>query len=110
MIEITADNHHDITKEGICFLDFSAPWCGPCRAIMPLIEKMSGDYPDVTFGTVDCDEEPELAAEYMVQGVPSFFVLKDGKAIESSVGNKGMNVLTEMLEKHLEATEEASGE
>ena len=71
----------------VAVVDFSATWCGPCRMMAPVLEEISEKLGDqVSFYNVDVDEVPELAARYGIQSIPCLLVLKDGKAVDQSVG------------------------
>jgi thioredoxin 1 len=99
MIELTADNFHDVTKEGVSFIDFYTDWCGPCKTLVPVIEDLSGDFENVAFGKINCEDEPELRAEYMVNSVPTMFVLKDGEVAEKLEGIKGKADISKAIQK-----------
>ena len=79
-------------------VDFYAEWCGPCKMIAPVIEELSEELEgQVKVGKVNVDEQPELAAAFEVMSIPSLFVLKDGKVVNSSVGAKPKTQILEML-------------
>ena len=67
---------------------FSASWCGPCKAVQKHIEKMAEDFKDkgVSVVKIDVDDHQDVAAEFNVTSVPTFFFLKNGKNIDSVVG------------------------
>jgi len=68
-------------------VDFSAAWCGPCRAIAPVIEGLANDYADrVTVATVDIDDNPRLAAQYGVRSVPTVMLFANGDIKRIYVG------------------------
>ena len=80
-------------------LQFSASWCGPCKAIKPFIEELKVTYSKmVDFKYIDVDEEEELTEEYEIQGVPTFVFIKDKKVVEKLTGaNK--KYIVELIEK-----------
>lgn len=78
-------------------LDFWAPWCGPCRMVIPIVEEIARENPDIKVGKVNVDEESELANRFQVMTIPSLFVLRDGKIVDQSVGAKPKNQILEML-------------
>lgn len=67
-------------------LDFWAAWCGPCRMLSPVVEQIALENPHIKVGTVNVDEEPELAAQFQVMSIPSLFVIRDGKIVNQSLG------------------------
>ena len=78
-------------------LDFWAPWCGPCRMVLPLVEEIALENPNIKVGKVNVDEEPELASQFQVMTIPSLFVLKDGKIVNQSTGAKPKHEILAML-------------
>ncbi|MBQ2963647.1 MAG: thioredoxin [Clostridia bacterium] len=78
-------------------LDFYADWCGPCRTLMPVIEQISDENPDITVGKINIDSEPELAQKFGVMTIPSLFVIKNGAVVSSSVGVKPKRAILEMV-------------
>lgn len=72
-----------------CVIDFYATWCGPCKKIAPIIEKLAQEYNGkVDFYKVDCDKETKLASILQVQNIPMVFFMKNGVQPEKSVGAK----------------------
>lgn len=68
-------------------IDFYADWCGPCRAMGPVVEKLAEKYDGrVKIGKVNSDEEPALAQAFSVMSIPAFFFVKDGKIVDSAIG------------------------
>ena len=69
-------------------LDFWAPWCGPCRMVVPIVEEIAEERPDIKVGKVNVDEQPELAGQFGIMSIPTLVVIKDGKIINQSMGAK----------------------
>ena len=70
-------------------VDFWAPWCGPCRMLAPILAEVAAEKGDkIKVGKVNVDEEPELAAQYGITGIPAILLFKDGKVAATSVGFK----------------------
>jgi thioredoxin 2 len=67
--------------------DFWAPWCGPCRAMAPILERAAQELePNARFVKVNVDQEPDLAGKLAVQGIPALFVLKHGSVVARQAG------------------------
>eukprot|EP00979_Chaetoceros_neogracilis_P012452 scaffold3312_cov199-Chaetoceros_neogracile.AAC.3 len=79
-------------------IDFSATWCGPCRAIAPLYKELSEQYGNTVFLKVDVDENPETAAKYGVSAMPTFLFLKRGDVVDKMMGANPTK-LQELLEE-----------
>lgn len=67
-------------------VDFFATWCGPCKMLSPVVERMADQHKEVHFYKVDIDMENDLAARYKVMSVPTLIYLKNGKEVAKSVG------------------------
>ncbi len=67
-------------------VDFWASWCAPCRMVSPLIEELSQEHPEYKFCKVNVDEEGNLAQKYNITSIPQFYIFKNGKIINQSVG------------------------
>ena len=78
-------------------LDFWAPWCGPCRMVVPLVEEIAEERPDIKVCKINVDEEQELAMRYNVYSIPTLMVLENGKIINQSVGAKPKDEILDML-------------
>lgn len=78
-------------------LDFWAPWCGPCRRVVPLIEEIADERSDIKVAKINVDEEQELAAEFRVMSIPTLMVIKNGKVTSSAVGARPKSQILAML-------------
>lgn len=86
-------------------VDFWAPWCGPCRAVGPVLEELSGDFEGrATVVKVNVDDEPELAAQYGVRSIPTLLVIDQGQVKQTLVGAQPKAPLTEALEREIRAS------
>lgn len=91
-----------LEEKGVILADFFATWCGPCKMIGPVIEQVAGKYADkVKVVKIDIDIEPELAAQYEVNTVPTIFVLKDGQVKAKESGFLPLPKITAMLDAQL---------
>ena len=79
-------------------LDFWAPWCGPCRMVVPIVEEIAAERSDVKVGKINIDEQFELAREFGISTIPTLVVMKEGKVIRQSSGARPKAQILAMLE------------
>jgi thioredoxin 1 len=78
-------------------VDFYADWCGPCRALGPVLEEVARETPDAKVVKVNVDESPQLAAEYGISSIPNLLVFEDGKIAGQQVGLASKQQLKSLL-------------
>lgn len=102
--EITDSNFQTdvVEKGGITVMDFWAVWCGPCRLIAPIIDKLAVEYQDkAIIGKVDVDNNPETAQKYGVRSIPTIVILKDGVEVKRHVGVTTQANLAKLIDEQL---------
>lgn len=77
-----------VNSDTTVFVDFWAPWCGPCRMVSPVVDEIASERGDIKVGKVNVDEQPELAAQFGVMSIPTLVVMKNGKLANKTVGAK----------------------
>jgi thioredoxin 1 len=99
---LTDANFDETTGQGVVLVDLWAPWCGPCRAIAPIVEELAEDYDGrVTVGKLNVDENPSVPGRFMVRGIPTLLVFKDGQLADTVVGLTGKGNLAKVLDAQL---------
>ena len=104
VLEITSANfEQDVLNSPVPVLvDFWAVWCGPCKAIAPVLDQIADDLGGkLKIGKVDVDQERDLALQYDVRSIPNLVLFKDGKAVHTMVGAKPKDALLKELQPHL---------
>ncbi len=86
-VNLTADTFEDtVAGDGITFVDWWAGWCGPCQRFAPVFAAASQQHPDITFGKVDTEAQPELAAAAQISSIPTLMAFRDGILVFSQPG------------------------
>lgn len=88
IIELTVANFDgQIKSPKPTFVDYWASWCGPCKAMEPVVERLARRFSGrVSFGKLNVDEQPEVATRYDVQSIPTFMIFKNGAPVDAAIG------------------------
>jgi thioredoxin 1 len=99
-LELTAQNFEENTdREGITLVDFWASWCGPCRQFAPVYERVSEKNPDVVFGKVDTEANPDLAGTFNISAIPTLMVIRDRVVLYAQPGALPESALEDLLQQ-----------
>jgi thioredoxin 1 len=102
MKQINETEFDSLTGSGTILVDFGAEWCAPCKAILPLLERMSAEYQGkMEIVSVDIDSSPDLAARHGVMSVPTLLLFRDGQPVERIVGAVSEKELKRRVEPHV---------
>jgi len=105
MAQIVTDSDFQaevLDSTDVVLVDFFATWCGPCQALMPILEELSGEMPAGSkVVKVDVDQAPESSAKYGVMSIPTLKVFKGGEVVEETSGLQSKEALLAMVGKHV---------
>ncbi len=103
VVEVTDSNFETEVKQSDIpvLVDFWAPWCGPCRALAPVIDELASEFEGkVKVVKVNTDENTKVAQEFRISGIPSLLFFSKGEAVEQMVGVQKKSTLVDLLNKH----------
>jgi thioredoxin 1 len=99
---LTDGNFEDETKQGVVLVDLWAEWCGPCRRLAPTVDALAQDFDGrATVAKLNVDENPTVPGKYMVRGIPTLLLFKDGQLAETLVGLRAKEEIAEAIERQL---------
>ena len=100
--KITDDNFSQTVKSGVTLIDLYAEWCGPCRMMSPILEKVAATmHGKAVVGKLDIDAEPKTAALLQVTSVPTLVLFKDGKEVDRLIGLRDANAIQQFISSAL---------
>lgn len=103
-LELTDANFKEtvLDSDKLSVVDFWAEWCGPCRAIGPVIDELSKDYEGkVNIGKVNVDNNSKISSEYGITSIPAILFIKNGQVVDKQIGATAKNVLDKKIQAHL---------
>ena len=103
-LELTDTNFQSnvLESDKLSLIDFWAEWCGPCRAIGPVVEELSKEYNGkVNVGKVNVDQNPNLSINYGITSIPAILFIKGGKVVDKQIGAVPKSVLDKKIQAHL---------
>ena len=90
-------NQEVLNSDKPVLMDFWAPWCGPCRMVVPLVEEIAKERSDIKVVKINVDEEQELAMQFGVMSIPTLVVMKSGRIVNQAVGARPKAQILAML-------------
>ena len=102
MLNITKENFETEVEQAdsLVVIDLYADWCGPCKMLAPVMEELEREYPDVKFGKINVDNEPDLAALFKVQSIPYIALVKNNTFVDFSIGYVPKATLARLIEEN----------
>jgi len=98
VVRLTKENF-EVAKSGEkkVLIDFYADWCGPCRMVSPIVDKIAEEHPEYLVCKINVDDDPELAMQFGVESIPTLIVMKGGEVINRAAGARPKDMILAML-------------
>jgi thioredoxin 1 len=95
---LTAENFDEATKSGIVLVDFWATWCGPCKMLGPVLEKVAAEIGDTAvIAKINVEEAQDIATKFGVRSIPAIYILKNGEVVSSFIGLQDKTTLVNAI-------------
>ena len=94
-------NFDEFIREGVVVVDFYATWCGPCKMLAPILDKVANDMPQVKFGKVDVDQAMDIARRFGIRSIPDVFIFKNGVQVDHMLGLRDEEEIVETISQYL---------
>ncbi len=109
IVDITVENFQQIiieaSQDKLVLIDFWADWCEPCKDLMPILEKLAGEYSQhLILAKVDCEAQQEVAAQFGIRSLPTVMVVQNGQPVDGFAGVQPEQQIREMLAKYTQIT------
>jgi len=99
---LTDVNFDESIKQGVVLVDLWAEWCGPCRRLAPAVDALASEYDGrATVAKLNIDDNPQTPSKYMVRGIPTLLVFKDGQLVDTLVGLREKAEIASTLDRHV---------
>jgi thioredoxin 1 len=98
--KVTTSNFDEFVSKGVTLVDFKAEWCGPCKALSPILDDLSEEYKGkIKIGKLDVDENIEIPQRYKVRSIPTLLLFKDNTLVEKHIGSMSKSDLKSFIDK-----------
>ena len=104
LLELNDSNFNEevVNSEDVVLVDFWAEWCGPCKMIAPIVEKISNDYSGkLKVGKLDVDSNPNISSTFGIRSIPTLLIFKSGKPVDQIVGAVSESAIVAKLDNHI---------
>ncbi len=101
-VALTKENFTQSIESGVALVDFWAPWCGPCKMQLPIVEELSTELEgQAVIAKINVDDQPELASQFGVMSIPTLILFKDGQPVDKMVGVQSKDALKSKISGQL---------